>query len=333
MSTSTVPDLSAFADCAEALEFLVNKTIRHVLGGALLEILVMTILYGIILGQAYIYFEHSAMGDSKTMRTFCASLLVVETLHTLLSWYIAYTYLISDAADLQSVAEVSWTVGACFTCGMIIVAMVQVVYIRRVMLLTGRLVVPILLGLILLVRAFAYLASIGLLYKFADWTRYRDQMTTQLSVDSSLALTVFGDVMICITQVIHLYQSRTGFKKTDSALTLLIAYTLRSGLLSVMVSVAAILTFTLSKDTLDWTGLMLVSSKLYANSMFSSLNARRMVRHTLRSGPADQTDISTNQDIFEEMDEGRDRAIRVRTSSSQVYFIDELAPLFSPKMG
>ncbi|KAI0791721.1 hypothetical protein C8Q75DRAFT_48709 [Abortiporus biennis] len=278
---SSLPDPDTVATCEAIFRSVVNKTFRHVLGGTIIELFIMTILYGVILVQSYTYLLYNASQDSLFMRVFTASLFVVETVHTALAICIGYNYLIIDSGDIQGLATISWTVGACFICGMVIVAMVQTVYIRRLWLLTSQLLIPFLLAVTLFLRAVAYLASIGLLYKFSNWTSYPHQPSTKITVNASLALTVFGDVMICITQVHHLYQSRTGGKRTDNALTLLIAYSLRSGLLSVIVSVAAIMTFTLSQDTLTWTGLMLISSKLYANSMFSSLNARRMLRRTL----------------------------------------------------
>ncbi|KAI0791719.1 hypothetical protein C8Q75DRAFT_805326 [Abortiporus biennis] len=278
MTSLTDPKVAA---CQAAFEIVVNKTVRHVLGGTLIEVFFMMVLYGLILLQAYVYLIYNAAKDSIFMRVFSTTLLIVETVHSVLAICIVYNYLITVAGNLAGIAKVSWTVGACFICGMVIVAMVQLVYIRRLWLLTSQLVIPFLLGATLCLRAAAYLASIILLYRSSNWTLYREEKNAKIAVNLSLALTVFGDIMICITQVHNLYHSRIGGKRTESIFSMIITYSIRSGILSVMVSAGAIIAFTLSSDTLTWTGLMLISSKLYANSMFSSLNARRSKRRIL----------------------------------------------------
>ncbi|TCD65361.1 hypothetical protein EIP91_002759 [Steccherinum ochraceum] len=55
------------------------------------------------------------------------------------------------------------------------------------------------------------------------------------------------------------------------------AFTLNSGALTAAVAVAGLATFFLS-DSLANTGVLVIASKLYANSFFGMLNARRLVQ-------------------------------------------------------
>jgi len=96
-----------------------------------------------------------------------------------------------------------------------------------------------------------------------------------------------ADVLIAAMMCWSLYRRRTGFARTDSIITTLMAYTVNSSLLTSLLAAAMAISFVVSSSSLIWLAFYWVMSKLHVNSLLAMLNGRDYVR---------DRSVSSNQD-------------------------------------
>ncbi|SJL12645.1 uncharacterized protein ARMOST_16074 [Armillaria ostoyae] len=131
---------------------------------------------------------------------------------------------------------------------------------------------------------------------------YRFGISSYLELDtlSSLLYLNFAagttsDVSVALALCYYLYTSRTGFQRTDSLITILMAYTVNTGLVVAVDAALGILTYAAMPHNLIFLGFYLLLSKrgcptiyglgrelitgtVYLNSYLASLNARQGLR-------------------------------------------------------
>ncbi|KAI1792177.1 hypothetical protein LXA43DRAFT_364423 [Ganoderma leucocontextum] len=86
-----------------------------------------------------------------------------------------------------------------------------------------------------------------------------------------------GDVILTATLIYILHHSRTGFKSTDSMINRLILYTISTGLLTTIFNIISfILVHVYGVQNWVWLGTMMISERLYSNSLMAALNSRKI---------------------------------------------------------
>ncbi|KAK7040658.1 hypothetical protein VNI00_009564 [Paramarasmius palmivorus] len=94
----------------------------------------------------------------------------------------------------------------------------------------------------------------------------------------SLASGALADIVTAATLCYYLQHFRTGFKRSDSLINLLMIYAVNTGAITSVISVCTlILQYDVSPKTLKFMGFYFVLSKLYAISLLCTLNTRRVV--------------------------------------------------------
>ncbi|KAL4246491.1 hypothetical protein ABKN59_009656 [Abortiporus biennis] len=291
MSASTNPALAGLNLPAGVDSF---PSIPNVASGMLFEMFIAAGLTGIIMMQAYIYFLYSAPKDSMFMRVFSTCLVLFELLHTIFSSHALFTYLVIDFGNALELTKFIWSTGIAFFLSTVIVAMVQIVYIRRLWLLTNQIILPFLLSVVLFLRAAAYLIMIGFLFHYEDWLVFYSTKAISC-IYAALGLTVASDVMIAIVQFRHRSQTKSKFKEPNDSIGSLLKYIFRGWIVSGAVSLGSLIAFIVDKTSWTWIGLGVISIKLYATSLFSSFNAHRSIRHKIAKAH------STGVESFEPM--------------------------------
>ncbi|KAI0077925.1 hypothetical protein K474DRAFT_1706956 [Panus rudis PR-1116 ss-1] len=265
-------------------------TMKELMGAFLLEICVTLIvgfvlgsLYGITIAQTYIYFL-SAHEDGKWMKGLISFVTLLETLHTVTTIHMAYTYTIDDFGNIAAIGEIVWSTGVCALSGIILVVFVQGFYIRRIWILSrNNIWLTSIVSFFLFLRvSFGFATSI-LTYTLGTWPAFRASVGTMFTLTTGLSLSAFVDLQIALILMYYLRSGRTGFKPTDRLIEQLMAYAVNTGLITMLCSVAIVLTFAFLKNSLAFAGLVQMSSKLYANSLLGTLNARGVLRNKMSS--------------------------------------------------
>jgi len=85
---------------------------------------------------------------------------------------------------------------------------------------------------------------------------------------------VVADAIIASALCIVLAKSRTGFRRTDSLVNILLVYTINTGLLTGIVAMLCFILYAVMPDTYIFLAIYLNLSKLYLNALLATLNAR-----------------------------------------------------------
>ncbi|KAH9933595.1 uncharacterized protein BXZ73DRAFT_100977 [Epithele typhae] len=94
----------------------------------------------------------------------------------------------------------------------------------------------------------------------------------------AFAFAVATDVMLTGSLIVFLNRSRTGFRRTDSLLNILIVYTINTGLLTSALSVMCVIFAVAMPYNMIYTAVSIPTTKTYANSVLAVLNSRRSLK-------------------------------------------------------
>ncbi|KAI0323955.1 hypothetical protein GY45DRAFT_1375938 [Cubamyces sp. BRFM 1775] len=87
---------------------------------------------------------------------------------------------------------------------------------------------------------------------------------------------VVADAIITISQCLLLVRMRTGLERTDSIISLMMKYSINTGLLTSICAILVLVTYESAQPTnFIYFTFYFVYSKLYVNSLLATLNARR----------------------------------------------------------
>ncbi|KAF7292085.1 hypothetical protein MIND_01234900 [Mycena indigotica] len=241
------------------------RALRQRWGRTILNVLLM----GVMIVQVYIY-ATTYSRDSKWIKVFIAVLTVADTLNTAFMIYYMYDTLILHFGDFNYLGSANWIFATDPAMVGLIGAMVEGFYAWRIFALTKSYIITGLVGFCAAADFFgamATAAAISYIPQFARFTEFQETVIVWI-VGATTA-----DLLITGTLVFYLNTHRTGFSSTDTKLDKLIRLTMQTGMISFafsMVHLGLYLGYP--------TGLHLLfnfpQSKLYSNSLMSTLNAR-----------------------------------------------------------
>ncbi|KAI0636240.1 hypothetical protein C8Q77DRAFT_1155943 [Trametes polyzona] len=238
-------------------------------------------LYGLTIHQSYRYFRLYPR-DLKLFKVFVLLILTMETVHTVI-WMIAcYHFLVTDYFNPAGLLTGHWTVQVNVAITGASNLLCQTFYARRVFLLgpKSRWVVG-LAGLSMVAcLGFDIGATVeAFRLSLTDFPRF------SWLVSGAYGCAVATDVLLTGALIRVLLRSRTGFKRTDSTLDMLIVYSINTGLLTRQAYVTGLLVFVFAlilPGNYIYAGISIVNAKLYANSVLAVLNSRRSLASSTR---------------------------------------------------
>ncbi|KAI5115072.1 hypothetical protein M0805_007744 [Coniferiporia weirii] len=93
-----------------------------------------------------------------------------------------------------------------------------------------------------------------------------------------LAIAAASDICMTAALCFFLYTNRTGIRRTDSIINVLMLYCINASLLTTCLNIVCFVTFLALPTNYIFMALFFVSSKLYFCSLLATLNAREMFR-------------------------------------------------------
>ncbi|KAI0641750.1 hypothetical protein C8Q79DRAFT_989210 [Trametes meyenii] len=94
------------------------------------------------------------------------------------------------------------------------------------------------------------------------------------------------DLLVAIAQCLLLRSLRTGIRRTDMMLRILITYSINTGLLTSLVAIGALVSYSVSPRNYAYFAFYFVLSKLYVNALLATLNARGSLLEQKRGMPS-----------------------------------------------
>ncbi|RDB30540.1 hypothetical protein Hypma_007211 [Hypsizygus marmoreus] len=241
------------------------------LGMTLLGVIFSSILYGVTLTQTYKYFQRF-QNDPLLVKLLVIAIFFIDTLSVFLVGHASWYYLVTTGPEGRAV----WSLNAELAISMVISGIAETFLAYRVWMLSGHrfILTSLLLLLALLHFASGEVSAIQflLLKRFARFGSVKVPSILRLS---SAALC---DTGLAISLCYFLHQKRTGFEKTDKIIDYLILFTINSGVLTSIASVACLVTYLVVPRTWVYLALCFLISRLYANTFLCSLNSRQILR-------------------------------------------------------
>ncbi|KAI0353779.1 hypothetical protein OH77DRAFT_1427075 [Trametes cingulata] len=270
---TTAPQLGPFP-VAPQLPSLDNS-----FGAFLIATFVGLIMYGLTIHQSYRYYRLFPK-DLLVLRMTVALTVFLETVHVILCMHICYYYLVAHYFKPDALLEGVWSVRVFPLLTALIVLISESFFTRRVYLIGKqfRVIVVIAPVLMLCVLAFAIAATIEAFVKpsFAEFDRFAWMSSAGFGV------AVLVDSMLTGTLILALRTSRTGFRRTDSLIDLMIIYAVNTGLLTGLLDLLSFVFAIVSPNNLIYAAINVVAAKSYANAVLAVLNSREFLRDKIQ---------------------------------------------------
>jgi len=252
----------------------------------LLGVFFNMILYGILVVQAYSYYQVYKK-DALWIKYLVLYLFVVETANTAIDMVMMYQPLILEyghqlvnfpvmfAAEPITIVAIS--------------APIQMFFAWRIHRLTKQTIIAIIIVVLSLVSFAGGLWTTIMITIIKLFKRKPELHWPALMW--FLSATV-ADVLITVTLVINLSKRKTGFASTDDAISKIIRMTVQTGMITALFAIGDVIFFmTLPKTA--WNFIWDLSlTKIYANCLLSTLNARAGLKE-MSSHHSNHRQIST----------------------------------------
>ncbi|KDR71513.1 hypothetical protein GALMADRAFT_253823 [Galerina marginata CBS 339.88] len=283
------------------------------LGAAFLGSLAASILYGVTSVQTFLYFQNTS-GDGGIFQSSIFSLWlsyaplvknvaeqtllfrVLDTIHMAFTAHGIYFYLVTNFGRFQVLLRPTWSLLAGVYLTNISDIMVRCFFAKRVSSLCGhrrpilRVVIPVLI-ILLAIAVFATGCAFASEAFILETFERLNEVSYLLYI--SFAIGVVADLLVAITLCVLLFNNRTGIKRTDSILTILMAFSINTGLLTSFCAMACLITYAIWPQGFIFMALYFALSKLYVNSLLASLNARNSLRKRDQAEPTNLDPVST----------------------------------------
>ncbi|KDR77699.1 hypothetical protein GALMADRAFT_138763 [Galerina marginata CBS 339.88] len=228
------------------------------------------ILYGVFMVQCYMYYQ-TYKKDAKRVRCLVLYLAIMETCNTVINFGLIFEPLVLKFGNQQAfvVSPTSLVLDGIST--VLISTPVQFFAAWRIYVVSESIIMPVIIvffGTCSLIGGSALSISVSFIREWAGFQRFGGALITWLSASAA------ADVLITISLCWSLHRRKTGMKVTDDKVAKLVRLTMQTGLLTTIFALLdVILALTVHGASVNF-ALDLPLSKLYSNSLLSTLNAR-----------------------------------------------------------
>ncbi|KAH9019292.1 hypothetical protein EDB84DRAFT_623159 [Lactarius hengduanensis] len=245
--------------------------IRNSFGAAFVGLFVSSTLFGLTIVQTWIYFWNYRNRDSKSLKFFVAFITFTDALHTIICVYAIYWYLVVNFGDVEKLQYAVWALNLQLILSIVINISVQLYYAWRVYIVSQSIIYPIIIVVSAVISSFFGIFAFA---KEVALKRFSDFHSSAWMSYVGLSAVTVGDIVVAASMCWSLYRRRTGFAKTDSVIVTLMAYSINSGLLTGLLSLASTISIVVSPTSLIWLAFFWAMSKCYVNSLLAMLNSR-----------------------------------------------------------
>ncbi|KAI0667875.1 hypothetical protein C8Q78DRAFT_296927 [Trametes maxima] len=261
------------ADPLAALDSLPEIKLDSTFGAVLLGTFIGLILYGLGLHQTYRY-ARLYPEDSWFLKTLVIVIGALETLHSAMNMHTCYYYLVTNYFNPAVLPERgTWSIAFLPSCASAIMIVSQIFFARRVWLIGPGYRFVVALAILFLAGEFAF--SLGASIEANIVTGFAEFYNRTWLISACFGMAAAADVLLTGGLIIVLRRSRTGFKRTDGMIDILIIYAINTGLLIGLFNVLSLILAAAMPRNLVYVGLNILTAKLYANCFLAVLNSRK----------------------------------------------------------
>ncbi|RPD56865.1 hypothetical protein L226DRAFT_574206 [Lentinus tigrinus ALCF2SS1-7] len=234
-------------------------------GALLIGTFIGLMQYGWTAHQCYNYFR-TYQGDIWLLKSLVIVVLVLETFHSVLCMHFCYYYLTSNYFKPAALAQGVWSINLLGVSTGAVILVSQLFFLRRVYLI-GRKFRPLVAFCgVLLLTEFGFATAVTV-DTFLHPTLHNSNQAWMNSAGVGLA--ALADTLLTAALTFSLHQSRTGIKRTDGIIDLLILYAINTGLVTGIFNILSFVFAIAMPNNLIYAGIDIVATKLYANSLMA----------------------------------------------------------------
>jgi len=243
-----------------------------VYGPMLVGVFLNCILFGIMVMQIFIYYQ-TYKADRTWLRVFVAYLAIAETANTACDMYLIYQPLVQEFGQPAAFTLFPLFLPSAAFLTVAISTPVQMFMGWRISVITGSRKISLLIALFSLV---AFAGGVWVTVQVAVFKTFAKKDTFQFNLPGVIwfVASAVADILITATLVFSLSRRKTGHSKSTLSINRIIRLTIQTGLTTMVVALLDLLLFTLSSKTAISFVWDFSVSKLYTNSLLSTLNAR-----------------------------------------------------------
>ncbi|KAF8339649.1 uncharacterized protein EI90DRAFT_2265058 [Cantharellus anzutake] len=250
---------------------------EHLYGGYFTGVILNSILFGIITIQTHLYFKRYK-SDPLLVKGIVIFLILLQGFQTGTSSYVVYTNTIRSfgvpitRTDWESTIYQMATV----TCAVV----VQMYYAYRLYRLSNSSWLSILVVMLTLAQ---FGLALAVCLK-SNLTHQIEQTVTPLRplILSWLLIEAVVDTLIAASMWYFLSRQRTGFRETDSAITILTVYAINTGVVTTILAMTVMFAFAFYGYHFIHMAFVLSLGAVYAVSLLANLHSRSIVRERLK---------------------------------------------------
>ncbi|KAH8099877.1 hypothetical protein BXZ70DRAFT_1065375 [Cristinia sonorae] len=252
-----------------------QSSLRPSLGAVLVGSVISAFLSGVVSMQVYLYYR-TYPEDGRRFKLGVTTIWLLDLLHTGMVCASDWVYLIENFGNDIS-DNIIWTIAVTVALTAIITFSVHCFFAYRIFTLSRK---NYYFTTLIVVVAFArvVLAIVSTVKMIALGSYHDFVHSFGFIFTSGLSLAAVVDGMIAAGLIWYLNRSRTGFSDMDTILDSIKVYTIENGLLTSITTVVSLICWITMPSNLIFLGLHFVISKLYANALMATLNARTVLR-------------------------------------------------------
>ncbi|KAJ7277434.1 hypothetical protein C8J57DRAFT_185307 [Mycena rebaudengoi] len=257
-----------------------------ILGVLELGVFFSLIMFGVVALQGYVYFRH-CRADQAGLKVLVGLVLILELSHTVAAAHSIYYFTIVTAGlpELEKPAN-TYSLSILSIFETLITALVQGFFAYRIHLLSGRVSISVVCWILCVLR---FVGGMGVGAKCIldvpiqpNYFHLQDQYGWVIT--SALTVGAVLDLLITVSMCVYIRRLYTPYTlpKGEELIHGLISWTIQTGLITSLTSVAVVITFLTMKHNFIWLALYTFLAKLYSNSLLVSLNSRPSNRAIIR---------------------------------------------------
>ncbi|KAH9847849.1 hypothetical protein C2E23DRAFT_846782 [Lenzites betulinus] len=246
--------------------------LQNTFGAYLICTCIGCMLFGLTTHQTYRYYRLYPT-DGFGLKTLVGILLGLDVLHTITAIHVCYYYLVTNYDNPLSQGTGVWSIRLGIIETGLVILVAHCFYARRLFLLGNGHIFPVsIIGLLLLAEVGFSTAATAESFVQVSFEKF---FKFQWLIWVILAVALLVDLVATSILTYYLRRSRTGFKRTDSMVDVLMVYAINTGLSTSVLTFAALICSIAASHTLIWAAITVPATKMYANSLLAVLNSRR----------------------------------------------------------
>ncbi|KAI0706388.1 hypothetical protein C8Q76DRAFT_800829 [Earliella scabrosa] len=269
-------------------ESYTQPSLSDTLGAFLIGTCCALVLYGVVLHQAYGYFRVYSE-DALWLKALVIAALVLETIVTGFNVDACYNLLVTNYSNPDLDRAVYWSFALLAVFPASVAVTCQTFFARRVWLIGRRYRIIVYTAVILMLAELGF--PIACTVEIFRAPHLDDALKWAWLVSARNAAATATDFLLTAVLIYSLRKSRTGIKRTDSMINILIMYAINTGKYDLnrtaldveltrplsAFNVLCLICGAVLPQSFTYVAVDLVASRLYANSLLAALNSRKLV--------------------------------------------------------